>query len=180
MAARPHPEDQAPAAPSQWPPGAGAGAECDRALLRGDGGGPDLPSAPMEADTEITGPIAASCSCPPARQTTRTSPGGASVHAGPQGSDLPGCHRSEHAGGAGLAAGLASQARSVLSEPYRPYHTHDEKQPLTPGEVVELDVEIWPTSIVVPKAIASVCRFAARIMSGRRLRRQALQLQETS
>ena len=37
-----------------------------------------------------------------------------------------------------------------LTEEYRPYHTHDEKQPLTPGEVVELDVEIWPTCIVVP------------------------------
>ena len=37
-----------------------------------------------------------------------------------------------------------------LSEPYRPYHPHDEMQPLTPGEVYELDVEIWPTSIVVP------------------------------
>jgi predicted acyl esterase len=39
-----------------------------------------------------------------------------------------------------------------LSLPYRPYHTHDEKQPLKPGEVYELDVEIWPTCIVVPKA----------------------------
>jgi predicted acyl esterase len=38
----------------------------------------------------------------------------------------------------------------VLSRPHRPYHTHDEKQPLTPGQAVELDVEIWPTSIVVP------------------------------
>jgi uncharacterized protein len=38
----------------------------------------------------------------------------------------------------------------ALSEPYRPYHTHDEKQELSPGEVYELDVEIWPTSIVVP------------------------------
>ncbi|MFQ5830420.1 MAG: CocE/NonD family hydrolase C-terminal non-catalytic domain-containing protein, partial [Candidatus Methylomirabilia bacterium] len=37
-----------------------------------------------------------------------------------------------------------------LSTEYCPYHTHDELQPLTPGEVVELDVEIWPTSIVVP------------------------------
>jgi predicted acyl esterase len=37
------------------------------------------------------------------------------------------------------------------SLPFRPYHTHDEKQPLVPGEVVELDVEIWPTSIVVPR-----------------------------
>jgi predicted acyl esterase len=38
----------------------------------------------------------------------------------------------------------------VLSLPYRPYHTHDEDQPLTPGQVVELDIEIWPTCIVVP------------------------------
>ena len=37
-----------------------------------------------------------------------------------------------------------------LSRPYRPWHTHDEKQPLTPGAVVELDIEIWPTCIVVP------------------------------
>src|SRR5262245_20191114 len=37
-----------------------------------------------------------------------------------------------------------------LSLPYRPYHTHDEKQPLTPDEMVELDIEVWPTSIVVP------------------------------
>ena len=39
---------------------------------------------------------------------------------------------------------------SKLSTEYRPYHTHDQKQPLKPGEVVPLDVEIWPTSIVVP------------------------------
>jgi predicted acyl esterase len=38
----------------------------------------------------------------------------------------------------------------ALSLPYRPYHTHDEPQPLTPGRVYELDVEIWPTCIVVP------------------------------
>lgn len=38
----------------------------------------------------------------------------------------------------------------ALSKPYRPYHTHDEIQPLTPGEPVRLDIEIWPTSIVVP------------------------------
>ena len=38
----------------------------------------------------------------------------------------------------------------ALTLEYRPYHTHDEKQPLTPDEVYELDVEIWPTCIVVP------------------------------
>jgi len=36
------------------------------------------------------------------------------------------------------------------SLPFRPYHAHDEKQPLEPGKVYELDVEIWPTCIVVP------------------------------
>ncbi len=39
-------------------------------------------------------------------------------------------------------------ARSL---PCRPWHTHDEKQPLTPGTVYALDIEIWPTCIVVPK-----------------------------
>ncbi|HEY5281134.1 MAG TPA: CocE/NonD family hydrolase C-terminal non-catalytic domain-containing protein, partial [Pseudolabrys sp.] len=34
--------------------------------------------------------------------------------------------------------------------PYRPWHSHDELWPLTPGKPVELDVEILPTSIVVP------------------------------
>jgi hypothetical protein len=34
--------------------------------------------------------------------------------------------------------------------PYRPYHSHTQSDPLTPGMVYELDVEIWPTSIVVP------------------------------
>jgi len=38
----------------------------------------------------------------------------------------------------------------ALSTDYRPYHTHAERQPLTPGEIVQLDIEIWPTSIMVP------------------------------
>jgi predicted acyl esterase len=37
-----------------------------------------------------------------------------------------------------------------LSKPYRPYHTHDETQLLKKNQPVELDIEIWPTSIVVP------------------------------
>ena len=42
------------------------------------------------------------------------------------------------------------QLDKKLSKPYRPYHTHSKKQPLKRGEVVALDIEIWPTSIVVP------------------------------
>lgn len=40
---------------------------------------------------------------------------------------------------------------SARSLPYRPFHTHDEVQPLTPGKPVALDIEIWPTSIVIPQ-----------------------------
>jgi predicted acyl esterase len=38
-----------------------------------------------------------------------------------------------------------------LSTLYRPYHSHDEVQPLVPGKPVDLAIELWPTSIVVPK-----------------------------
>ena len=33
--------------------------------------------------------------------------------------------------------------------PYRPYHAHDELQKLEPGEIYELDIEVWPTCIVI-------------------------------
>jgi uncharacterized protein len=39
---------------------------------------------------------------------------------------------------------------TALSLPYRPYHSHEEVAALEPGDVYELDIEIWPTSIVVP------------------------------
>ena len=38
-----------------------------------------------------------------------------------------------------------------LSTPWRPYHPHDRKEPLMPGQLYPLDIEIWPTSIVVPR-----------------------------
>jgi predicted acyl esterase len=37
-----------------------------------------------------------------------------------------------------------------LSTPWRPCHTHIQRRPLRPGEIVELQVEIWPTCIVIP------------------------------
>jgi predicted acyl esterase len=37
-----------------------------------------------------------------------------------------------------------------LTTSYRPYHSHDEIQPLTPGRLYEVNVEIWPSCIVVP------------------------------
>jgi len=38
----------------------------------------------------------------------------------------------------------------ALSLPYRPYHAHDERQLLRPAAIYEVDVEIWPTCVVLP------------------------------
>jgi predicted acyl esterase len=37
-----------------------------------------------------------------------------------------------------------------LTREHRPYHSHDEVQALVPGKIYQADVEIWPTSVVVP------------------------------
>ncbi len=37
-----------------------------------------------------------------------------------------------------------------ISRFYMPYHTHDEIQMLKPGEIYPLDIEVLPTSIVIP------------------------------
>ena len=39
---------------------------------------------------------------------------------------------------------------AALSTEWRPYHLHDRPEPLVPGTPVTLDIELWPTSIVVP------------------------------
>ncbi len=42
------------------------------------------------------------------------------------------------------------------SNEYQPWHTHDETQKLKPGEIYEVDVEIWPASLALPAG----CRLA--------------------
>ncbi len=46
----------------------------------------------------------------------------------------------------------ASHRKQVdaLSRPGRPWHAHDDIEWLNPGQPVELEVEIWPTSLVLP------------------------------
>jgi predicted acyl esterase len=37
-----------------------------------------------------------------------------------------------------------------MTQPYQPWHRHDRLDPVEPGSVYELDIEVWPTSIIVP------------------------------
>jgi uncharacterized protein len=107
-------------------------------------------SAPLETETEVTGPLAATLFI--SSSTTDAdlfvtlqafSPDGREVEF--QGTVDP--HTP-------LAQGWlrASQRKldAARSKAYRPYHSHDEAQPLTPGEVYKVEVEIWPTCILLP------------------------------
>ncbi|MGE5523651.1 MAG: CocE/NonD family hydrolase [Rhodospirillaceae bacterium] len=114
------------------------------------GEGVSFISAPLEKETEITGPLAARLFVssttedadlfvvfrvytPDLREVTFM--GAIDPHTPIAQGWLRASHR---------------KLDAALSTEYRPYHTHDERQPLTPGEVVQLDIELWPTSIVVP------------------------------
>lgn len=125
------------------------------------GSGPDLSyetagdgltflTAPLTAETEITGPVAARITL--SSETTDADvflvlrvfdPGGAELLF--IGTDDPAVP---------ISFGWLRASRRKLdrerSLPYRPFHTHDEIWPLEPGQPVELEVEIWPTCIVVP------------------------------
>jgi hypothetical protein len=105
---------------------------------------------PLEREIEITGPVAAKLFVSSASQDADLflvlrvfGPDGKEVVF--QGSNDP-----RTPIGLGWLRASHRKLDPDLSLPYRPYHAHDEWLPLTPGVPVELDVEIWPTSIVVP------------------------------
>jgi predicted acyl esterase len=115
-----------------------------------DGPGITMTTPPMTADTEITGPIAATLDV----SSTTTD---ADIFAvlrvfDPDGAEvvLQGAVDPHTPIGQGWLRASHRELDPALSQPWRPYHTHTNPQPLTPGEIYRLDVEIWPTSIIVP------------------------------
>jgi predicted acyl esterase len=107
-------------------------------------------TAPLEKETEITGPVAV-------KLFLASSTIDADVFAvlrafDPAGNeiDFQGALDPHTPIGNGWLRASHRKLDPELSTEYRPYHTHDEHQPLVRGEVYELDVEIWPTSLVVP------------------------------
>jgi predicted acyl esterase len=114
------------------------------------GDGVTFSTPPLERETEITGPIAA-------RLFVSSSTADADLFLvvrvfRPDGSEV--VFQGALDPNTPIAQGWLRASHRKLDPdrtlPHRPYHTHDEVQPLTPGHVYELDVEIWPTCIVVP------------------------------
>jgi predicted acyl esterase len=115
------------------------------------GMGLSLETPPLEADLEVTGPVSASFWVSSESEdmdlflTLRNidADGNDVMETGQQGTPVP------------VAKGwLRVSHRDLdpdLSLPYRPYHKHTRRLFLKPGEIVKVDVEIWPTSMVFKK-----------------------------
>jgi predicted acyl esterase len=111
-------------------------------------GGVTFVTAPLAQETEVTGPLAlrlwvASTSTEMDLFVTirNLDPGGDEVACvGSNNEPVP------------LTKGWLRVSHRKLdperSSEYRPYHLHDEIEPLIPGEIVPVDVELWPTSMV--------------------------------
>ncbi len=120
------------------------------AIFEALGEGVTFTTAPLERDTEITGPAASKLWLSSSRDDVDVflvlhlfAPDGAEVL-------FQGALDPHSPLGQGWLRASHRKLDAKLSTAYRPVHTHDERQPLTPGQRYELDVEIWPTSIVVP------------------------------
>ncbi len=133
------------------PPQAGEGVErAARVTFDARGEGFTFMTAPLEQETEITGPVAA-------KLFVSSSAADADLFlvlrvfsADMKEIVFQGAIDPHTPVAQGWLRASHRKLDPALSTPYRPYHTHDEKQALVPGEAVELDIELWPTSIVVP------------------------------
>lgn len=107
-------------------------------------------TGPLAEETEITGPAAARLYV---SSTTPDADLFVTVRVlDPGGKDVTFVSGLDTAGVVGMGW-LRASHRAVDAErslPYRPWHPHDHIDPLTPGETVPLDVEIWPTSVIIP------------------------------
>jgi predicted acyl esterase len=120
-------------------------------FYKGFGEGIRFTTGAFERDTEFTGPIALRLNV---SSSTEDMDIFVTIQAfAPDGSEVTFSGASERA--VPISQGwLRVSHRKLdpeLTRPYRPYHAHDEVQPMTPGEVYPVDVEVWPTSMVFPK-----------------------------
>lgn len=115
-----------------------------------DGSGVTFLLDPLERKTEITGPIALKLFI--SSETTDADIFAVVRVFGPDGGEVTfqGAIDPHTPIAQGWLRASHRKLDPELSLPYRPYHTHDVSEPLTPGKFYELDVEIWPTSIAIP------------------------------
>ncbi len=125
-------------------------AESSSVFYEGFSAGVTFSSAPFGRETEITGPVSA-------RLNVSSSTADADLFLvlrlfDPRGEEVvfSGAQHPRTPLSQGWLRASHRRLDPALSTEYRPYHTHDRREPLVPGEIYALDVEIWPTCIVIP------------------------------
>lgn len=116
----------------------------------GLGAGVLFMTPPLEQETELTGPVSA-------RLHVSSSTADADLFLvlrlfDPQGEEVV-FSGAQHPRTPISQGWLRASHRSLapeLSTDYRPYHTHEGADPLVPGQSYALEIEIWPTCIVIP------------------------------
>ncbi len=113
------------------------------------GPGLDFSTPPFETETEFTGFVAL-------RLFVSSSTADMDIFAtlrvfDPAGAEVifAGAHEPTPLARGGGGAAPPRRGLGARRQPFRVFHAHDEVQKLTPGEVYALDVEIWPTCIVM-------------------------------
>lgn len=124
-----------------------SGGSVDFAAL---GPGAEFWTEPLDAPVEITGPAAARL-----RIASTTTDADLIVTLrvqDPDGVEMSLVSAIDPTGvlGVGWLRASHRELDEQASLPYRPWHSHLRELPLTPGNPVDVDVEIWPTSVVVP------------------------------
>lgn len=132
---------------------AGVASASSLATIHGATGrtGVSFETAPMEKDTEVTGPLMLNLWV---SSTSEDMDIFATLrNIGPDGKDV--WEVGQHGQPVPVTKGWLRASHRKLdparSLPYRPYHAHDERLWLNPGEPVECQVEIWPTCMVFRK-----------------------------
>ncbi|MCX7135181.1 MAG: CocE/NonD family hydrolase [Proteobacteria bacterium] len=114
--------------------------------------GVSFATPPLEKDTEVTGPLVMNLWVSSTSEdvdifvTLR--------NIGPDGNDV--CEVGQHGQPVpcmtkGWLRASHRKLDPIRSLPYRPYHAHNERLWLKPGEIVECEIEVWPTSMVFKK-----------------------------
>src|SRR4029453_934775 len=119
--------------------------------VSGEGTAVRFATAPVESEREITGPVAlhgwVSASSPDADLFVVVR------NVGPDGEEVTYQGAIPTAHHMAAAYGWLRLSHRALDEdastPWQPVHTHVDLAPVTPGESVAVDVEIWPTSVVL-------------------------------
>lgn len=121
-----------------------------RVTYRAHGSGVTLSTPPLTRDTEITGPLSATLRI---SSSTEDADLFLVLRAfGPDGDEV--LFQGANDPRTPLSQGWLRASHRALdperSTPERPWHPHRTREPLVPGEVYEVQVELWTTCVVLP------------------------------